>query len=143
MLLQIIGQTPGTPYIRVCCVIVGVFGNVGVSVKGSPDSGTLHASRTVYSVGRSRGGAPPKTAAPRRTIGIGVHVVTTCPLSPPFFLPFSSPQTFSSPPFALIFSSFVFDENARIRAFPTSSTLSVRLRRVFLFVPSNSTPSSP
>lgn len=47
-------------------------------VEGSPDSGTLHAPCTVYSVGASRGGAPPKTATPRRPSGIGVHVVTTC-----------------------------------------------------------------
>lgn len=68
------------------CERACALGNGGVTVEGSPDSGTLHAPCTVYSVGASRGGSPPKTATPRRPSGIGVHVVTTCPLSPPFSL---------------------------------------------------------
>ena len=126
MPLQIIGQTPATwcTCVRACvrarapCTCVRVrSGTLGVMVEGSPDSGTLHAPCTVYSVGASRGGAPPKTATPRRPFGIGVHVVTTCPLLPP-----SSSHSLSlfapcSPPlFTLRYSSFFFLRSSCCRA---------------------------
>lgn len=87
MPLQIIGQTP-RPSVGVrsfvwLCVCLEPF---VLRVEGSADSGTLHALRTVYSVDAGRGGAPPKTTAPRED---PLGLVYTSLLRVPFLSPLS------------------------------------------------------